>query len=679
MKAPKKVLFLYARMQFIYPKFLYALGFIAIPIIIHLFNLVKPKKVIFSNINFLKEVELKSSRKVKFRHFLILISRILFITALVLLFAQPVITSEANTGNASRNYVSIYLDNSLSMGALNNDEQKLSYAIKEINKIVDQYPTNAKFQLVDNNFNPNSLFYFRKEKIKDMLTEVELSTKVKTAKEIYQRQQALKNKENIEELDLIWISDFQKSVFNDIEQIQKDTTNTHYLFNLGTTKQSNIYIDSLYLMSPFVKKDVKTDLVMVLKNDGEQDVENANVKITVGNREIANNSLAIKAGAKEEMNMNFILDQVGEVNAAIIISNDDVDFDNSFLLSIQVESELNILTITDSSVSKLSNVFKSEAMFNETVVKSNSIDYGKLNSFDVIFLDHLETIRPALADALARQQDKTAIVIIPKRTINTEAYQTLFGKLACSVVMNEATTSSQLMTPDFKNPFFKGVFEKEDAKMNMPKVTSKFDLRKTDQVILRTQAGKPSLAAYTQKGKVYVFNSPLYEPESDFIVHSLIVPVMYKIAMNSTSKNRTLYTTVNGSFQDISIPDSVESVFQLQNEDYKLIPDQKIKNRKLTLNLNANEVKTGFYKLMAGNTFVKTIAVNMDKSESLFEAVEIEKIQHLNDNKESAIDESSIAAQFEKLSVGIPLWRYCLYLALVFLLVEIVLIRFYKA
>ena len=44
-------------MKFAYPEFLYALFAIAIPIVIHLFNFRKFKKIYFSNVEFLKEVQ----------------------------------------------------------------------------------------------------------------------------------------------------------------------------------------------------------------------------------------------------------------------------------------------------------------------------------------------------------------------------------------------------------------------------------------------------------------------------------------------------------------------------------------------------------------------------------------------------------------------------------------------
>ena len=99
-------------MNFVYPDFLFALFALAIPIIIHLFNFKKFKRVEFSNVAFLKEIKQESKSKSRLKEWLILFSRLLAITFLVLAFAQPYIpVSEKQTISGDK-AVSIYIDNS---------------------------------------------------------------------------------------------------------------------------------------------------------------------------------------------------------------------------------------------------------------------------------------------------------------------------------------------------------------------------------------------------------------------------------------------------------------------------------------------------------------------------------------------------------------------------------------
>ena len=61
-------------MRYQNPQFLYFLFAIAIPIIIHLFNLRKHKTVYFSSILFLKEVKSEKRKKNKLKQLLVLLT-----------------------------------------------------------------------------------------------------------------------------------------------------------------------------------------------------------------------------------------------------------------------------------------------------------------------------------------------------------------------------------------------------------------------------------------------------------------------------------------------------------------------------------------------------------------------------------------------------------------------------
>jgi hypothetical protein len=104
--------------KFVNPYFLFALLLIAIPIIVHLFNFRKFKKVYFTNVKFLQELKQVTKKKAKLKHILVLISRILVIIFLVFSFAQPYIPVDGSKIRKGQNFVSVYIDNSFSMNTV---------------------------------------------------------------------------------------------------------------------------------------------------------------------------------------------------------------------------------------------------------------------------------------------------------------------------------------------------------------------------------------------------------------------------------------------------------------------------------------------------------------------------------------------------------------------------------
>lgn len=140
-------------MTFLNPYFLFALFAVAVPIIIHLFNFRKYKKVFFSNVRYLQELKLEIRRKSQLRNLIVLLLRILAITALVFAFAQPYIPHKQQSANPKAvNYISIYIDNSFSMQAEGSRGSLIDEAKHKAIEIASAYRSGDHFQLLTNDF-----------------------------------------------------------------------------------------------------------------------------------------------------------------------------------------------------------------------------------------------------------------------------------------------------------------------------------------------------------------------------------------------------------------------------------------------------------------------------------------------------------------------------------------------
>ena len=76
-------------MQFKHPEILYFLFVLVIPILVHLFQLRRFKKEYFTNVQFLKELSIQTRKSSKIKKWLLLITRLLLLTALIIAFSQP--------------------------------------------------------------------------------------------------------------------------------------------------------------------------------------------------------------------------------------------------------------------------------------------------------------------------------------------------------------------------------------------------------------------------------------------------------------------------------------------------------------------------------------------------------------------------------------------------------------
>jgi hypothetical protein len=144
----------------------------------------------------------------------------LAITFLVLAFAQPFIPSEQSANKATKKAVSIYIDNSFSMEAVNNDEQLLNIAKRKAEEIVNGYTIDDQFQLLTNDMEAKHQRLVSKEEMLQMITQVQRTPEVRSLSEIVKRQRDILNRDKAQSQKNIYaISDFQKMQL-DLKTIQ---------------------------------------------------------------------------------------------------------------------------------------------------------------------------------------------------------------------------------------------------------------------------------------------------------------------------------------------------------------------------------------------------------------------------------------------------------------------------
>ena len=83
-------------MEFVHPERLWFLFFLLIPIVIHLFHFRKRKTLYFSSLRFIQFLEKEQQSTRKLKHLLVLLTRILALSAIIFAFAQPQATKSAS-------------------------------------------------------------------------------------------------------------------------------------------------------------------------------------------------------------------------------------------------------------------------------------------------------------------------------------------------------------------------------------------------------------------------------------------------------------------------------------------------------------------------------------------------------------------------------------------------------
>lgn len=680
-------------MSFAAPIFLYALAAIAIPIILHLFDLQRTKKAFFTNVKLLKNINQQTSSTRKLKRFWVLMARIFAIIFLVLAFAQPFLPGKNSNYFVGNQTIAFYIDNSMSMQSSDGQKPLLELARKTAEKLSDLFPISFQFVYLDNFFLPKDKKPISRESFKDRLSETTFSENSQTLSSILEKQKSTIENTASSSKKIFWLSDFQKSTSGNLNKLTIDSTLELYLVPFQNQAASNIYVDSVWLDNVFVKINEKSSLKVRLKNSGNKKSKNLAVKLTLDDIQTGTARVEIGSNSETTINFDFIVKTLNLKRGKISFEDSPVSFDDNCFFTIDVATSLNILLLTENKQSFIEKVYQNEPIFKTNRSVAGNLPLNKLNEAHLIVAENFDKLSSADLQLLVEQSAKgKSIFLIPSENPSINDLTTassIFGltpiglNVQSSDDQNEA--SNQLKPLDLKNPFFMNIFEAKDKNMALPSAKGIIDWGNKGQILLETKHDKAFVSIFRKsKAKIYLASAPFSDKYTNFQRHSIFVPFMYKVAMQSAEVNKKM--AYNFDEKNVAIhlklDNSVDKIHMVK-EQFNYLPDQSFVGNQLVFNIPRENNGAGFYELIKGDSLITTIAININKEESKLEKYTVSDLKSIFKGKKNVfVDEiqsgQSFVEDFKEGNLGISLWKYCLALAMVFLLIEILLIRFLK-
>ncbi len=676
-------------MQFLYPAFLFGLLALAIPVIIHLFNFRRFKTVYFTNVRFLKNIQEETATKSRLKHILVLITRMLAITFLVIAFAQPFIPSDQSANKATKKAVSIYIDNSFSMEAVNNDEQLLNIAKRKAEEIVNGYTIDDQFQLLTNDMEAKHQRLVSKEEMLQMITQVQRTPEVRSLSEIVKRQRDILNRDKAQSQKNIYtISDFQKNAAG----FENDSTLNINLVHLKGKDQRNLAVDSVWFAGPVQILNQPIQLCYTISNYGEDEITNAPVTLKLNEQIKSIADITIPPSSKITDTMTFTLNEAGWYNGELGVKDYPVTFDDVLYFTFQPVSQIPVITINGKTENTfIQSLIGKNNLFALTNNNVAQIDFSSLDKFDLIILNEVKSISGGLADALNQQLEKGCnIIIFPPADMDVVTVNNFLQMNSAGTYGNYIKSKRNVTAINTKNPVFTDVFEKVPKNLSLPFATESFQInafsQTIEEMVMEFGDHRPMVAGYPAKqGVIYLSAVPLMREITDLPVQaSLFAPMMYKIAV-STQKKMSLYATI-GETKWIDLPGinlAGDATLKVKSNNNEFIPEIRKAGNLTAVNLSDYTNVSGIYTLLqpgalAGNTN-QTLALNYNRSESdlSFETASSLK-ERYNAANINVIDDINrdFAGVVTQMNEGTPLWKFCIIFVLIFLAAEILLIRF---
>ncbi|MGZ3766870.1 MAG: BatA domain-containing protein [Mucilaginibacter sp.] len=674
-------------MHFLYPAFLFALISLAIPVIIHLFNFRRYQKVYFSNVQFLKEIQEQHASRRNLKERLVLASRLLALFFLVFAFARPFLPGKNVANSGKLQAISIFVDNSYSMQTLNKEGTLLDEAKRRAKEIASAYNINDRFQLLTQDFEGKHQRLLSRDEFNDAVDAVKISPQSRSLQQIVIRQQSLLNTRHDAVRTAYVVSDFQKNM-SDTKAVKADSSIHFNLVQLTASELPNVAVDSVWLLTAVHRPGESEKLVVRLHNYAGEKAEKIPLKLLIGGVQKSLGSFTINSRSVQNDTLAFSGLQSGWQRGEIQLQDNPVTFDNQFYFTFNVKQKMPVLLIDGGIVNPfLKSVFDTDPFFAAKRVDDGNVDYAGLSSYPLIVISDIERISTGLAQQLKTYVTKGGtLMVFPAVNADLANYRSFLQPLNAAWPEKLITEAGKVSTINLQNPVFKNVFESYPENPDLPVIKKYYQLsapsNSRGENLMELPGRQTFWAGYNSgRGKLYISSVALNDDFSNLQRHALLVPVLFRIALLSGHDQPLFYTV--GYDEAIEMPplqSSEQQLLKLMKGNLSIIPDVRQQEGSTELYVSDQLQETGNYELRKQDSILSVLAFNDDRKESDMSYLTVENLKQIFPQSGGILrpGQASIKNEVSELNFGLQLWKLCIILALIFLAVEILLVRYYN-
>lgn len=688
-------------MTFLNPAVLFGLLAASIPIIIHLLNLRKLKKIDFSTLQFLKELQKNKIRKIKIKQWLLLALRVLIILAIVTAFARPTLVgvSIGGTTSAAKTTAVFILDDTFSMSVVDQKGSNFNQAKETIKNILTQFEEGDEFGLVLVSTQPDEIEMTSNigkfEQAVDEVTISSASGKLNDA--IIKAAEVIGGAKNFNQ-EIYLLTDFQKGRLaseNELTDL-KGQLGEHvrfYSLNFSGMEVFNFGIDDLKINTQIFEKDKPIKFDATIKNYSNRAKDNLVVSLFVDGERLAQQSININPGESKTANLEASAKGFGYNEALLEIEEDDIVDDNKRFTSFFIPDEIPVLIVYDKidDIKLIDAALKSVSekdYFDITIKGIEQISGIQLSNFQVMILlsSNFGNAQVKLNQFLTSGK---GIIIFPSSEGNPAGYSNALSSIGISstggFVKTEKGQSVHFNETDFNHPVFENIFIDEKKKqIESPEIYFYYKINPAGKgkSIIKLEDESSFLSQYSiSAGKVLLFNcSPVFS-WSDFPIKGIFAPlvtksVMYLSTYNKGYANFLAGETINVNVSERTLP-QIKVIRPDNSEDFINIDENQTSDYISYISTST----AGSYKFFSGEKLLVSVNVNTDPAESVTEYLtesEFEEyLEKINFNgRYIPIDKNEDPSQMIlQARFGSELWRYFVLIAILLALIEMTIAR----
>ena len=686
-------------MTFLNPAILFGLIAASIPIVLHFLNLRKLKKIEFSTLAFLKELQKTKIKRIKLKQWLLLLLRVLVIACLVLAFARPTVKSISFGSSSAKTTAVIIIDNTFSMSVVSGEGSYFNKAKQIAKSLINNFQNGDEIAVVpvagnsETTIKPTSNFTFVTREI----DELPISFISNTLNEAFiQASRILYESKNFNK-EIYLLTDLQEGrIFNsenELSNLGNLLNDTRvFLVDLHDKDAANLGINEFKINNQIFEKGKTIRFSAEVTNYSNHLINNSVASLYINGKRSAQQSVSLAAGGTARLDFETTLNDTGLIQASVELEDDDINRDNKRYVSFYVPEKINLLILTGTrSDSKFVNLALSNP--NNTLL-INEADLSQLPSINLSKYNAVIIIGSGNngIDKLANYvEGGNGIIIMPGTESTIQSLQNFFNNLGIpapsSLVgkQNSPDVAVQFDKADLQNPIFTDLFEdKTKTKIESPDIYyyARITPGSAGRTIISMFDNTAFLSEYNRgSGKVLVFNSPPVLSCNNFPMKALFAPLMNKAVLYIASKTKAQQDIFAGQEIIANLSGTASKQIKIIRPDNssEFINTDSLVNKKYLTYANTN--LTGTYKFYSNNKLLDYNSVNFDPKESVtkyetssqFEDY-LKQIRYSGNFIPLEKGEDFSKAIYES-RFGTELWKYFLIAALLLALFEMFISR----
>ena len=596
---------------------------------------------------------MQTRKSSQIKKWLVLLLRLLAVAAIVIAFAEPFKASTTALNSAKE--TTLYIDNSFSMQANGPKGPLLNSALQEL---LTKIPPKATINWFTNTSSKKGASV---QEVKEDFLKLGYTQKQLSAKQVLLKADGFFSKDETSDKRLIYISDFQKNeAFPKVsDRFKVDAV------QLTSLLQQNIAIDSAYVVAN------KTGITQLKVALSAKELSKTTVSVSLYNKDILSSKIAVDFTKQNKQNITFDIDAATGFKGSISLTDTGLSYDNSLYFSINTPAKLKVLSINTANADFLQRLFATQE-FEYTTQDANTLNYSLLAQQNCIILNELKNIDTSLSNALKEfSQNGGSVLIIPALDIDITSYNSLLSNLNLGSFERQLVQQKKISNIVFEHPLYSDVFEKRITNFQYPTINSFYTITSKAPTLLGFEDDKPFLLGFKNN---YIATAAFNTQNSNFISSTLIVPTLYNIARQSLETPKLYYTIASYVSFGVAAKLTEDEILNIKDSVVNFIPLQKVNSNKVIITTNAYPKSAGTFSINKADEFIESVSYNYNRDET-------SGIYGDVNNWNGVTPHQNITSLFDailKENTITDFWKWFALLALIFLIAEMLVLKFYK-